>query len=182
MRALHHRFTARFLPLLVVGLIACDGGGDAASDEAADTVAAIPPATVPAPAPASSDVCAMLTQEEVRTATGIDAPGTPSQSGGASVCTWQGTTGAAIVQIHGSASAYEDSREAFQDLYEGTAEDVSGVGDRAYWIVSERGALRTGTMSAVKGSRAITAQVLAAGETDLRTATEALARLALDKI
>jgi hypothetical protein len=107
----------------------------------------------------------MISADELKTATRIEGNGTKSTSGGAAVCTWFGGDGrAAIVQVYPSASSYEQSRGAFEGLYEKTAEDVSGVGDKAFYIDAETGRMPTGTLSSAKGNNAVSVQIM--GGTD----------------
>src|SRR5688500_6457075 len=104
-------------------------------------------------APAARNVCHMLTVDELKTAAGLDgATGQSSKSGGADVCTWMGSSGkAVIVQVFQSASSYDQSRSSFEGLYGATAEDVTGIGEKAYFIDGKTGAMSTGTLVVGKG-------------------------------
>jgi hypothetical protein len=169
--------------LLVIGCAGSDDADDANVEATAEAPAATPPAAVPAPA-AARDVCAMISADELKTATRIDGAGKQSTSGGADVCTWFGSEGnAAVVQVYPSAASYEQSRSAFEGLYDTKAENVSGVGEKAFYIDAATGSMPTGTMSAAKGTSAVSVQIM--GGTDAaarkRDAT-ALTNLVLSKL
>lgn len=173
------------LMMAAVLTFGCGGTDDAQnSDAATESAAPAPaPAAPPAAAASSRDVCAMISADELKTATRIEGAGTKSVSGGADVCTWYGGGGAAIVQVYPSARSYEQSRSAFEDLYDKKAEDVSGVGDRAFYIDAETGSMPTGTLSAAKGNGAISVQIM--GGTDAAARKKdviALANVAISKI
>ena len=126
----------------------------------------------------------MVTAEELKTATKIEGAGTPSTSGGAAVCTWYGGGGAAILQVYGSASAYESSRTAFEGLYGGKTADLPGVGDKAFFIEGKTGPMSTATLSATKGSNAISVQVMGTGSDAAarKQAATDLAKVVLTKL
>src|SRR5687768_12567211 len=102
------------LVVLLVFAAACQ------SETATDTSTPRPTTSA---APAPRNVCDMLTVDELKTAAGLDgATGQSSQSGGADVCTWFGSSGkAVIVQVFPSASSYDQSRSSFEGLYNATA-------------------------------------------------------------
>jgi hypothetical protein len=167
---------------LALGCAKKEEAQDAAATGDAATPAAAPAPAAPAPA-ASRDVCALISADELKSATRIEGAGTKSTSGGADVCTWYGGGGAAIVQVYPSAGSYEQSRSAFEDLYDKKAEDVSGVGERAFYIDAATGSMPTGTLSAVKGNGAISVQIM--GGTDAaarRKDVIALANVVLSKL
>lgn len=149
------------------------------TSESAASSTAVAPAT-----PAARNACAMVSAEELKTATGIDGEGSTSSSGGADVCTWFGSTGkAAIVQLYPYASSYDGSRKAFEDLYKVKAEELSSVGDKAFSIWAPTGSMPTTSLSAVKGSAAISVQIM--GNSDAAASKKeavALANLVLGKL
>lgn len=155
------------------------------TDSSATTSA---PAATPAPTPAaatSRDVCSMLTADELKAAAGIEGTGQKSTSGGADVCTWMGATGkGAVVQIYPYSSSYDNSREAFEGLYETKAQDVSGVGDKAFVMTGKTGPMETATVGAMKGSTPVSVQVMAAGAPSAQLKEEAIAltKLLLGKL
>jgi hypothetical protein len=119
------RITAMLVPLVLGACAQADNEAETVSDSAAPAAATPAPATT-APA-ASRDVCAMISADELKSTTTIESAGQPSTSGGADVCTWYGSNGVnAIVQVFPYASSYEQSREAFEELYEKKAEDIGG--------------------------------------------------------
>lgn len=121
-------------------------------------------------APADLDVCSMATMDELQTAAGlVSATGMSSTSGGADVCTWTGENGKIVVaQVFPSASSYDQSRQAFESQYGGTAEDVTGVGEKGFFIAGNTGAIATGTLVAQKGSTPVSIQVMG-GTSDAAT-------------
>jgi hypothetical protein len=173
--------------LAVAAALGCAKTEDAPNSEAAvdaATPAGAPAGTPPAAAPATSrDVCAMISADELKTATRIDGAGTKSKSGSADVCTWYGGGGAAIVQVYPGTASYEQSRSAFEDLYDKKAEDLSGVGERAFYVDAATGSMPTGTLSAVKGNGTISVQIM--GGTDAAARKKdviALANVVLSKL
>ena len=163
----------------------------ACAETETSTVAPGPETSTAASAPApvvtteTRDACTVLALEEITAATGISTPGAPSTSGGASVCTWMSDTGkGTVLQVYSSASDYDSSRSAFESLYGGSAEDVSGVGDAAFYIGGETGPIPTATVSARKASSAISVQVMGMGEEPTRLRQQAidLARVAIGKV
>ena len=119
--------------------------------------------SAPAAAPAASrDVCAMLSAEELQSVAGIEgSTGSPSTSGGADVCSWVGSTGrSVIVQVFPSASSYESARDRVQGFYEATAEEVAGVGDKAFFIPGKTGFMDTATLVTQKGQTPVSVQVM----------------------
>ncbi|HUP49092.1 MAG TPA: hypothetical protein VNA04_09925 [Thermoanaerobaculia bacterium] len=122
-----------------------------------------PPAGAPAAsAPADRNVCDMMTIDELKTAAGLDsAMGESSESGGADACTWTGEDGKVVIaQVFSSADSYEQARQAFQTQYGGTAEEVTEVGEKAFYIGGTTGTLQTGTLVAQKGSTPVSVQVM----------------------
>lgn len=116
------------------------------------------------------NVCDMLTVDDLKTAAGLDtATGQSSKSGGADVCTWTGTSGkTVIVQVFPFASSYDEARPTLESLYATTAEDVTGIGEKAYFVSGSTGALPTGTLVVAHGSNPISVQVMA-GDGDAAT-------------
>lgn len=165
------------LVLLLVFAAACQ------TETSTDT--STPTATA-ASAPATRNVCDMLTVDELKTAAGLDgATGQSSQSGGADVCTWMGTTGkAVIVQVFPSASSYDQARSSFESLYDTTAADVTGIGEKAYFIDSATGSMPTGTLVVGKGSTPISVQVMGgSGDANTRKGeATAVAHVVLGKL
>ena len=98
---------------------------------------------------AEPNVCAMMTMEQLQTAAGLaQAPGMSSQSGGADACTWTGEDGkSVIVQIFPSATSYDQMRQQLG----GTPEDVTAVGDKAFFV--------NDTLVAQKGSTPVSVQI-----------------------
>lgn len=176
------RMIAFALPLMLVACAEAETETDTVSDSAA-AAAAPAPAAAPA-APASRDVCAMISAEELKATTTIEGSGTPSTSGGADVCTWYGSNGVnAIVQLFPSVSSYDDSREAFEDLYEKKAEDIGGLGDAAFFLAGKTGPMETATVSVRQGARAISTQILGTNSpADQRKQAIDLAKLVLGKL
>lgn len=131
----------------------------AACQSETSTTSAPPPRPA---APAQRDICGLVTMDELKTAAGLtEATGQSSKSGGADVCTWTGSNGkVVIVQVFPSASSYDDSRRSFESLYSATAEEVSGVGEKAFFIDGKTGSLATGTLVAQKGSTPVSVQVM----------------------
>jgi hypothetical protein len=132
------------------------------------------------------DPCALVSADEINAATGMTSTGgNPSMSGGAAVCTWVDVEArAAVIQVYGSTSRYEESRAAFESMYESPAESVADLGDRGFFIAGRTGPVPTGTTSFVKGSTAASVQVMSmsADAQTLRSQTIALARLLAGKL
>ena len=173
------RVAALALPLL---LPACTSGETAANTAAATDVAA-----APSTSPASAlDPCALLSADEVSAAAGIGtSTGESYTSGGAPVCSWTDASGkGAIVQLHPTVASYEESRMALESLYRGSAEELSGVADKAFYIGGQTQSVAIATVSVLKGQRAASVQVMAirgdAGA--LRSQVMALTQLLLPKL
>ena len=180
-KVLSARRAAAFLAALV--LAGC-AGDDTADTAATDVDArAEAPAAAAAPAGPTRDACTLVTREEVSAATGVDAEGESSSSGSATVCTWQDAQGrSAILQVYGNPNEYERSRATFEDFYDAAADDVSGVGERAFYIAGKQAVFSVGTLSAAEGGTAITVQVMSPTSEDLREPASALARTVLEKL
>ena len=158
----------RALILMSVLIAACG------RETTTETAATPPPTTTVAK---ERNVCEMMTIDEIKTAAGIDeAVGQSSKSGGADVCTWSGTGGKMlIVQVFPYASSYDDSRKAFEGLYGGTASEVTGVGEKAFFLPGKTGPIATGTLVAQKGSTPISVQVMGGSGDDKTRQGEATA-------
>lgn len=161
------RNTFRLLLALAIALpllVSCQRSERVREDSPA-TITAPGTGTVAMNAPAPSrDVCAMLSGDDVKSATGIEATGTPSTSGGADVCTWMAADGkAAVIQVYPTQERYDESRQAFESLYGTNAEDIAGIGERAFYVGGKTGVTETATVGAIKGSRPVTVQVLDVG-------------------
>ena len=143
-----------------------------ASSEPTTTAASTPP---PA-APASRDVCAMLSADELKTAAGIEgAEGKKSTSGGADVCSWFGSDGKAlVVQVYPYASSYNGARDAFEGLYNTKGQDLSGVGDKAFFMNGKTGPIATTTLVAQKGQTPVSVQVMGGSGNDEGRKEEAM--------
>jgi hypothetical protein len=167
--------------LLAAVLLAGCGGTDAPrGDEPAATAA--PPAP---PAAGAREVCGMLSVEEVSAATGVAGECQAATSGGAQVGTWTDASGkSAIVQVHQTAARYEESRQAFESLYGGTAEELPDVGDQAFVIGGRTGPMPTATVGALQGATPISVQVMAMGgdPATLREQAIALTRTVLARL
>ena len=143
------------------------------------------PAPSTAPAPTERDVCGMLTMDELKTAAGLtEATGQSSKSGGADVCTWTASGRSVIVQVFPYAAAYDSARTTFESQYGSTAEEVTAVGDKAFYIDGKTGQLATGTLGAQKGSTPISVQVMGGtGDASTRKGeTTAIAHVILGKL
>jgi hypothetical protein len=161
--------------------------GDTADRPAVDDAAsqADAPANRPTMAAAPRDACALASVDEVRTATGIDGSGASSTSGGAEVCTWSDATGrTAIVQLYPTVDRYESSRQAFQSLYGGTAENLTGIGEEAFYIGGATSSIPTATVSARRGGSAVSVQVMGMNQqpAELREQALALTRTVLSRL
>ena len=148
-------------------LVAILAAGCGAETDTQTTAASAPPTTS---APAERDLCGMLTMDQLQTAAGlVKATGASSTSGGADVCTWTGENGKIVIaQVFPSASSYDQSRTAFESQYGGTAQDVTAVGDKAFFIDGTTGRVPTGTLVAQKGSTPLSVQVMG-GTSDAAT-------------
>lgn len=154
----------------------------ACQQESSDTSA---PAQATATAPAERDVCGMLTMDELKTAAGLtEATGQSSKSGGADVCTWTASGRSVIVQVYPYASAYDSARSAFESQYGATAEEVTAVGEKAFYIDGKTGQFATGTLVAQKGSTPVSVQVMGGtGDASTRKGeTTAIAHVILGKL
>ena len=120
----------------------------------------------PAPAaPAQSDVCSTLTMDELNTAAGLkEAVGQSSKSGGAEVCTWTAGGKTVVVQVFPSASSYDQTRTALESQSKTTAEEVTAVGDKAFFVSGKTGPTPMGTLVAAKGPKVITVQLTGGSE------------------
>lgn len=139
----------------------------------------------PAPITAGRDVCKLVSPAEVKTAAGVDGEGKPTKSGNADVCTYTGKDGkSAIIQVYGVAGAYDESRRQFETLYKGKAEDVPGVGDKAFFIAGTTMGIGTATLSAQKGATPISVQLIGMGVDAAKgkPALVALAKTTLSKL
>lgn len=140
------------LVVLLVFAAACQ------QERSTDTAA---PARPAASAPTARDVCGMLTMDELKTAAGLtEATGQSSKSGGADVCTWTASGRSVIVQVFPYASSYDSARTTFEGQYGAAAEDVTAVGDKAFFIDGKTGQFPTGTLVAQKGSTPVSVQVM----------------------
>ena len=152
----------------------------------ATTTVASTTTTPPPAAPTSRDVCAMLSADELKTAANLNAAeGKKSTSGGADVCSWFSSDGKAlVVQVFPYASSYNNSREAFEGLYNTKAQDLSGIGDKAYFMNGKTGPMATTTLVAQKGSTPISVQVMGGSGNDNGRKQEAtdVANLLLGKL
>lgn len=153
--------------LTVILLTALFALGCGAENETQTATAAAPPA---ASAEEQRDLCGMLTIDQLQTAAGlVQATGQSSTSGGADVCTWTGENGKVVIaQIFPSASSYDQARQTFESQYGGTAQEVSAVGDKAFFIDGNTGRMPTGTLVAQKGSTPVSIQVMG-GTSDAAT-------------
>jgi hypothetical protein len=165
-----------FLLLAALLTAACAGDEAGAGGSAGSSAAA---AAVPAP---PRNVCTMITAQELQAATSLSGQGQSSRSGSADVCTWLAGEAAAIVQVHGSAVEYDTARAAFQELYGGTALDVAGIGDRAFYIEGKTSNIATSTLTSQRGATPVTVQILGGADSTRRRRVEALARLAVGKL
>ena len=169
--------------LVILLLLTAACGGETATDTTTPTrteTTATETAALP------QTVCNMLTMDELKTAAGIEGGvGESSTSGGAEVCTWTGTNGkVAIVQLFGSTSDYDSARSTFQNLYGAQAQDMSGVGEKAYYIDAPTGRMPTGTLVAQSKAKAISVQIMGgSGSPDTRRGeATAVAHLILGKL
>ena len=172
-------------PLLVILLLltaAC--GGRETTTEAPPPVTTETTATNTAAT--NQSVCNLLTMDDLKTAAGIEgAVGESSTSGGAQVCTWTGTNGkVAIVQLFSSTSDYDAARSSFQSMYGTTAQDLSGVGEKAYYLDAPTGRMPTGTLVAQAKAKAISVQIMGGSSApELRRGeATAVAHLVLGKL
>jgi len=125
--------------VLVFALFASCRCGGASNNNASSDASATPsvtasgPAGPPIDAAARINVCAMLTQAELEQTTGLLAP--PKASAGRSTCSW-GTheKKIVIVEVFQSSTQFDDSRRSFETLYKAKAQDVAGVGKRAFYL------------------------------------------------
>lgn len=142
--------------IILVAILAAACGAETETETATGAA----PAT--ASAPAARDLCGMLTMDQLQTAAGlVKATGASSTSGGADVCTWTGENGRIVIaQIFPSASSYDQARQAFESQYGGTAQEVSAVGEKAFFIDGNTGRVPTGTLVAQKGSTPVSIQVM----------------------
>ena len=172
--------------LLLVSGCAGEQASPAPADQAVTTTASTnePPAAVPVAPAASRDVCAMISADELKTATGIEGNAAPSKSGGADVCTWTSARGkSAIVQVYPTSSAYENSRSAFEGLYNAKSEDLTGIGDKAFFIAGKTGPFDTATISATKGTGVVSVQVMGMGDSAaFRNEATELTKVVLGKL
>lgn len=168
------------LALAALLLGACGKGSDAAAtpDSARAAQAA---AASAAPVP-PRNVCGLITAQELQAAASLQGQGQPSRSGSADVCTWMAGDAAAIVQVHGSAVEFDTARTAFQELYGVQAQDVAGIGDRAFYIEGRTSSIPTGTLTLQRGPTPMTVQILGGPDSSRRQRVEALAKLALGKL
>lgn len=147
------------------------------------TTASTPAATATA---ASRDVCGMLSAEELKSAANLEnAEGKASTSGGADVCSWFGAGGKAlVVQVFPYSSSYDNSRDAFEGLYDTKAQDLSGVGEKAFFMNGKTGPMATTTLVAQKGQTPISVQVMGTSGDDNSRKQEAtnVANLLLGKL
>lgn len=167
--------SAGALAVLTLALVACKAEEPASSPPAATKAAADAPAAS-APAPTRIAACESLSADDVKGLLGSAVEGATSSSGGADVCTWTGPTGkTAIIQIYATARSFEQSREAFERMYAGQAEDISGIGDKAFYIHGKTASFPTATLSVVKGAQAASVQVMEPKGDPAKLKTEAVA-------
>jgi hypothetical protein len=168
------------LPLIssLLVLAGCGTGEQAAPaiEQAAGTVSEqVVPARL-------RDACAVVSLDEIREATGIEATsGMASTSGAAKVCTWTGADGTtAVVQLFQAPGSFEGARAAFEGLYETQVESVD-LGDGAFFIEGVTGQIPTATVAVQKGTETVTVQVMGMGQEAplLREAAEGLTRTVL---
>lgn len=155
------------LSLVLAALVACKKDEKAAagpSSEASPEPSAATPPTTPTLAAPGTNVCQLISAETVKNATGISGEGTSSKSGDADVCTWMGAdSSSAVVQIYRSSASYEASRRAFEGLYKTKAEELPGVGNKAFYLGGNTASIPTATISVDKGGRVASVQVMAVG-------------------
>lgn len=146
------------------------------SSASTQTTASSSPAPAPPAAPTKRDVCAMLSADELKSAAGMNGAdqGKPSTSGGADVCTWFSSDGKGlVVQVFPYSSSYESARSAFEGLYETKSSELSGVGEKAYFLSGKTGPMATATLVAAKGQTPISVQVMGGSGNDESRKTEA---------
>lgn len=175
-----YTLTASLLLAFILGGCGDDDAAAGATSGAGASAAAA--AGAPGAAVTPRDVCAMITAPELQAAAALQAQGQPSRSGSADVCTWLAGDVAAIVQVHGSAVEFDTARTAFQELYGSTAQDVAGIGDRAFYIEGRTSNIPTGTLTAQRAATPVTVQILGGPDSTRRSRVEALARLAIAKL
>lgn len=124
---------ARFV--LVLTLFAgCKCGGS--SNNAAPAEAAAPVVSAESEVDAAQlNACVLLTQAELEKTTGLLSPPKRGHSRTNATCTW-GTfeKKMVVVEVFPNASHFDESRRSFETLYKGHAEDVPGIGKRAFYL------------------------------------------------
>lgn len=138
-------------------------------------------------APVSIDqVCAFMTREDVAKALGTPInDATPSKSENADLCSYTTASGQIVtIQVFNVDGAYEGSRKTFESVFKTRAEDIPGVGDKAFVLFGTQMVFGTGTAVVQKGPVILATQVMGAG-VDANTGRPlalALAKAALAKL
>lgn len=129
----------------------------AASDAETGTSAPKPQAAVQA----AVEPCTLLTTDQLVAALGESVQAEPSTSGGAQVCTWSAPSGrAVIVQLFSSDSTFDASRQSLERRYEGKAQPIPELGERAFSIFGRTGSLATASVAATRGGRFVVVQIM----------------------
>jgi hypothetical protein len=138
----------------------------------------------PKPVTPGRDVCKLVTNADVKTATAMDvADAKPTRSGNADVCTYTTAKGvSAIVQIYGVAGAYDESRRQFETLQKAKSEEVPGVGDKAFVVGGTIMGIASVSLSAQKGGTPISVQMIGGDAAKSKPAVIALAKTTLSKL
>lgn len=150
--------------------------GAISRDEVTDTI----PTPRPAPPPTA---CQMVSTEVMKETTGIENEGEPKRIDGADVCTWKGDAGkSVVVKLYPAASQYEQSRQTLEQVSGQKSQELSGVGDKAFFV--EDSAFDAVTVAAQKGNAALTVQVMLPGGSaeTLKAEATALAKKVADAI
>lgn len=149
-------------PLVAAG---CGAGGDASANAAADSAAMAD--TTPSPEAereAATGACALATRENVQAALGepvgepelvLNEPGT-AETASVSQCRYKSTTSARSISITYRVSPVQDNTgDAIRRVRESVTidsivpEDVSGVGDAAFWAASQMHVFARGNRYAI---------------------------------
>jgi hypothetical protein len=152
-RSRSFRLTAPAFLALTIAAAGCGDGSDAETDAAADSMAVAD--TTPSPEAmreAATGACALATREQVQAALGepvgepqivLNEPGT-AETASVTQCRYQSTASTRSISIMYRISPVQDnSDDAIRSVRESVTidsivpEDVSGVGDAAFWAANQ---------------------------------------------
>lgn len=107
------------------------------------------------------DACTLLMADEVIAAIGNQVQVEPSWIQGAQLCAWRAPSGTkVVVQLHDSASDFDDSKRRLERFHSEKAEDLAELGGQAFFLGDRTEGYATATVSAVRKDRFVTVRLI----------------------